>query len=48
MQLISGGLLEILEALLPAPDVEIKSYTQDVLGLLEVLFPTTASKDGEI
>lgn len=39
MQLISGGLLEILESLLPEQDAEMASYTQDVLSLLESLFP---------
>lgn len=48
LQLISGGLLETLEILLPKQDSEITSYTQDVLGLLENLFPATESKDGSL
>lgn len=39
MQLISGGLLDTLESLLPEQDAEIASYIQDVLGLLDSLFP---------
>ena len=39
MQLISGGLLETLESLLPEQDAEMASYTQDVLSLLDSLFP---------
>lgn len=48
MQLISGGLLDTLEELLPEQDGEIIVYTQDVLSLLENLFPATEATDGSI
>jgi hypothetical protein len=48
MQLISGGLLDTLEELLPEQDGEILVYTQDVLCLLENLFPATVAADGSI
>lgn len=47
MQLISGGLLDTLEELLPDQDAEIAVYTQDVLSLIENLFPATESKEDE-
>jgi hypothetical protein len=48
MQLISGGIFEILESLIPDENEESAVYTQDVMGLLESLFPATESKDGSI
>lgn len=48
MQLISGGIFEILDSLIPDENEESADYTQDVMGLLESLFPATESKDGSI
>lgn len=46
MQLISGGILETLETLIPDEDAERANYIYEVLGLLESLFPCPETKDG--
>ena len=48
MQLITGGILETLGDLISGQNADQATYTTDVLGLLESLFPATENKDGVI